>query len=381
MGKFNIRNDETIQSILKASCEHGELLILVTPYLRFETLFLRMDADAVHVLANMGAEDAMYGLRSPDLRMRFPHSFSFVEGGTKLLGLGSVGGRRSLRLRIPATLEEDDQRSSYRVERVGRVQVTFSTRKYALIAGSLVNISTTGARICSSREFEDGEIELGESIPITVPLNDEIRINTRGKIRYVQGRSLGLEFRPQVEGVQLERLARWVFQRQEEDRDRATSSHESEPNQATAVGVPHWGGLMLVSSSPDLEAQLKETLTDLPALKRVLPTVQALKEILPSMPALLFFQVPGTGLDERKRLKAMTEFLGGRWPFLLLGTGGVESSQLFELGSDLGAAGVYALGPRPSPFFKRLVQGILRRHYEGGEGVLAPKEPDDPPSL
>ncbi len=375
VNKYSIRNETSVLEALRQACERGELLILVTPYMRFESVFLRLDADAVHVAASMSAEDAMFGLRSPDLRIRFPHGYSFVEGATRLLGLGSVSTRRSLRLRIPATLEEDDQRAAYRVERVGRVQVTFSTRKYALISGTLVNVSTTGARIHSLREFEDGEITVEDTIPITIPLTEELRLNTQGRIRYVQGRSVGLEFRPTLDGKLLEDVSRWVFQRQEEDRDRSVAENVAAAVAISQVSPGERGRLILVSSSQELEDQLCALLSDLPPVKRIAPTGQALKEILVGNPTLFLFQVGSTGLDAKRRLKAMVEFLGGRWPFVLLGTGEVDSASLFEIGNELKATGVYALGPKPGSFFQRLIQGILRRHYEGGEGVLAPKEP------
>ena len=59
------------------------------------------------------------------------------------------------------------------------------------------------------------------------------------------------------------------------------------------------------------------------------------------------------------------EVLGGRIPFVLLGTQ-VENSVLFDLGNEHKAAAVYDLGSKPGSFFLRLVQGILRRHQATG---------------
>jgi hypothetical protein len=379
VGKHSIRNETAVQSALQHACEQGELLILVTPYLRFECNFLRLDPDAIHVTASMGAEDAMYGLRSSDLRMRFPHGFSFVEGVTRLLGFGAVASRKSLRLEIPANLEEDDHRGSYRVERVGRVITTFSTRKYELISGSLVNISTTGARLHSLREFEDGEMIVDDNCTITIPLTEEIRINTKAKVRYVQARSVGLEFRPQLEGPILDNLSRWVFRHREEEWDRKLARLSSPIASSERVPGDEPICLMLVSSSQELEDTLRGVLTGLPPLRRIAPTGQAFKDALAGKPALFLFQVTGTGLDDRRRVKALVEFLGGRVPFVLLGTGTVDSSALFEIGNELKAASVYALGPKPSSFFSRLVQGILRRNLDGGEGPIVPNELDPLP--
>lgn len=376
MTNYSIRNVEAVRDVLRHACEIHELLILVTPYLRFESSFLRLEPDAIHVTASMSREDVLFGLQAPTLRIRFPHGFSFVEGNTRLLGLGLVGARKSLRLSLPTSLEEDDQRGSYRVERVGRVNVTFSTRKYELISGSLVNMSTTGARILSLREFEGDEVQTEDEINITIPLTEEIHINSRAKVRYVQNRSVGLEFRPPVKGPLLEGLSRWVFQRREEDRDRLIPKAALEPSAASPVEAIDAGCLVLVSSSVELEEQARLLLTGLPSLRRVSPTVQTLKDVLANRPALLIFHVQSTRLDERRILKAMVEFLAGRCPFLLLGTGDLDPASLFELGGEMKAVGTYLLGSNPTGFFQRLVQGILRRLYHGAEGPMMPKEPE-----
>jgi hypothetical protein len=64
-------------------------------------------------------------------------------------------------------------------------------------------------------------------------------------------------------------------------------------------------------------------------------------------------------------------------PFLLLGTG-VEGGALLELGTDLKAAVSIVFNPERGTFFQRLVQGVLRRTYEGGESPMAPVEPQAP---
>jgi hypothetical protein len=219
-------------------------------------------------------------------------------------------------------------------------------------------------------------VQAEDTIAITIPLTEGIQINSRAKVRYVQNRSVGLEFRPRVEGPLLEGLSRWVFQRREEDRDRVVPRLTAEPAAAKPVEAVEAGCLALVSSSPELEEQARSLLTGLPALCRVSPTVQALKDVLTSKPALLIFHVPSLRLDDRRILKAMVEFLAGRWPFILLGTGDMDPSALFDLSGELKATGTYHLGPNPTGFMQRLVQGILRRLYQDAEGPLAPKEPE-----
>jgi len=373
-----IRNPETIAEIFLRACERRELMILVTPYLRFESSFLRVIGDDMHVAATMGREDAVFGLRSEDLRIRFPHGVSFLEAATQLKGFGMVDGRRTLRISLPATLQEEDHRGAYRVDRVGRVPVTFSTPKYDLITGTLVDISTTGARIFSTRDFGEGELQVGEDMAITVQLTDLIRINTQVKLRHVRNRTFGVEYRPQLDDHILHPLSRWVFERREEDLDRIARrgvETVATPEVGRVVSRPPTG-LVLVSADEQLEATLKDLLGGLQPLTRIAPTMAALKKAYNEKPALVLYHLPSLNLDSRRRLKPMVEALQGRVPFLLLGTA-IDGGALLELGSELRAAVSIVFNPERGTFFQRLVQGVLRRTYEGGESPMVPLDPEN----
>lgn len=371
-----IRNAETITDIFKRVCDRRELLILVTPYLRFESSFLKLDGAEVHAAATMGREDAIYGLRNSDLKMRFPHSVSFLEAATELKGFGMLDGRRTLRLTLPVALIEEDHRASYRVDRVGRVPVTFSTPKFDLVTGTLVDISTTGARIYSTRDFQEGELEAGQDMAVTIQLTDTIRINTNVKLRHVRGRTFGVEYRPQLDDRLLHPLSRWVFEKREEDLERISRRgvETAGPGGAVTPIANHPSGLLLISGDAALETTLQSLLGGLQPVRRVSPNMATLKDALNQRPALVLYHVQNLGLDERRRLKLMVEPLQGRVPFLLIGTG-VEGGPLMELGSELQAAVSIVFNPERGIFFQRLVQGVLRRTYEGGESPMAPVEP------
>lgn len=372
-----IRNPETIAEIFSRACERREMLILVTPYLRFESSFLKMEKTEIQVAATMGREDATYGLRSSELKVRFPHGISFLEAPTEMKGFGMWDGRRTLRLSVPELVQEEDHRGAYRVDRVGRVPVTFSTPKYDLITGTLVNISTTGARIYSSRDFGEGEFLLGDDMAVTIQLTELIRINTKVKLRHITGRTFGVEYRPQLDDQVLHRLSRWVFEKREEDLERITRRgvETATPGGTTPAAVSQPTGLVLVSGDAALEATLRDLLGGLQPLRRVPPTMSALKETLNQRPALVLYHVPSLSLDERRRLKPMVETFQGRVPFLLLGTT-VEGGALLELGNEVKAAVSIVFNPERGTFFQRLVQGVLRRLYEGGEAPMAPVEPE-----
>lgn len=372
-----IRNPDVVADIFLRAASRREMLILVTPYIRFESSFLKAAEKEFHAAATMGREDAMFGLRSPDLKLRFPHGVSFLEASTQLLGFGMCDGRRSLRLAMPEVLQDQDHRGAYRVDRVGRVPVTFSTPKYDLVVGTLVDISTTGARIFSTRDFQDDELIPGGDMAVTINLTETIRINTRVKLRHVQFRTFGVEFRPQLDEDVLHLLSRWIFEKREEDLERISRRgvETAAPGEVSrSLGVAP-AGLVLISGEAGLEAPLQDLLGGLQPLTRVPPTMSAVKEAYSHRPALVLCHVASLNMDARRRIRTLLEPIQGRLPFLLLGTG-VEAGGLLELGQELKAAVSIVYNPERAIFLQRLVQGVLRRTYEGGESPMAPAEPE-----
>ncbi len=361
----SIRNAVAIREAFASVCGRGELLLLVTPYVRFESTFLRLDADAVHVQATMSREDAQYGLRSSDLRMRFPFGHQFFEAPTALKGVGLVRGRQSLALALPDVMNVDDYRASYRVERVGRLVATFSSRSYDLLLGTVVNISTSGIRLFAQRDLEEGEVRVDDLIHLSVTVTPDIALNCKAKVRYLKDRILGLEFRPRPDGELLDRFARWVFQKQAEEQILLAGRGDAEAGAAPAEARPGPGApaVVLVSGDADLEARLRGPLREAGELRRVPPSLQAMKDLAAAGRSLAVFHVQGLGMDDRKRIRTLAEALGGKLPVLLLGTGEVEGAGLFELGNEVKAVAVYSLGPAVSGFLPRLLQGILRKHF------------------
>lgn len=362
-----IRNAAGIEEVLRSACTRRELLILATPYLKVESNFLRMDGGEVHVAATMGRDDAVYGLKSPDLRMRFPHGTVFLEGHTELRGFGLHEGRRTLRLKAPVALQEDELRGAYRVERVGKVTCTWSTRKFDLQTASLVNISTTGARLHAFKDYSDEELRSGDDVSITIPLGEGIRINSPAKVRHVHMRSFGIQFTPPLTGELLAALNRWVFQKREEDRERELRRgvevrSDTEAARSLLHQVTPARGIALVGGDAALESQLQDALEHVQPVQRVTSTgSQGLKEALALHPVLIILHVADLGLDTRRRLKTMLDGLAQKTPFVLLGTG-VDASALMELGTEVKAACVYQFSAQRGPFFQRLIQGVLRRH-------------------
>jgi hypothetical protein len=366
-----IKKPEDISRIVELACQRREMVIIVTPYLRFSSTFMALKDGEIHIQATMSREDALYGLKSPSLKIRFPQGLSFFEAPAEMVGLGMLEGRRSVRLAMPRIIRENDQRVAYRVERVGRVIATFCTPRPNIYQASLTDISTSGARLLSQQDLSADAIQNGDHLAVAIPLSQDIHIDARAVVRHFSGRSLGVQFVPALARQIEEPLSRWVFLRQEEDRERMARRQESEFEDPRAPGAQT--GVLLVSADPALEATLKGFLGPEQPLTRISPSAQILKEALIGKPPLAIFHVSATGLDDRRRLKALVEIATGKAPVLLLGTR-VDGAALFELSGEWKAASAMAWEPSRGLFFQRLVQGIIRRHRGGGESPMAPQE-------
>lgn len=368
-----LKRQEDIREVLAQACSRRELLILATPYLRFESSFVALAGDELHVLATMSRDDAVFGLKTHDLKMRFPQGLGFFEASVQMLGLGLHEGRRTVRLSIPKNVQENDQRVAFRVERVGKVEVTFSTPKPDLFTATLLDLSTSGARIHAHQDLPDGSVHPGDRIVVSIPLNSEIRIQTGALVRHMRGRSVGLQYQPELNPQLLEPLSRWVFLRREEERDRIARRLELAVRPGgQGSGLPELG-ILLISADPELESELRSALEHVRPLTRLSPGAQSLKEALFSKPSLAIFHVGGAGLDERRRLKTLMEIAQRKLPTLLLGTE-VDGATLFELAGEWKASSAMNWSHGRGAFLQRLVQGMIRRHMDAGEGPLAPLE-------
>ena len=369
-----IKRPDAIQDVLAQACLRNELVILVTAYLRFESFFVAVDRSELQVAATMSREDASFGLRGAELKLRFPVGLGFMEAPVKLLGLGLHEGRRTLRLSIPKLLQENDDRTEYRVDRVGRVTVTYGTPRGELLQASLVDLNTRGARIHAQRDLASTTLQPGSVLILSIPLDDDIQIEARGEIRHMGPRDIGLQFAPKLPEDVEAPLSRWVFKRREEDQERLALRRETSLRADRRLRPEGPSGIVFVAADADLEAPLREIFQPIQPLMRIAPSAQALKDALAGSPPLVVFLVSGTSLDERRRLKALVELAVSRAPVLLLGTQ-LESAPLFELAGEWKAASAMSWNPARGLFLQRLAQGIIRRHTQGGEAPLAPAEP------
>lgn len=369
----SIRRADLIREILEQCCVRRGIVILTTPYLRFESCFLRLEGDRVQVLATMDLEDAKYGLRSPDLRLRFPCGQHFYEAATRLLGLGRTDGRQSLQLAVPAVLENGDGRRSYRVERVGRVPVTFSTRRFDLLQGRLANISATGLAVHMLQDPGDAGPAVNDRLHVDLTLAGGPRVVAQVLVRHLRDRVFGAEFQPVLPDPLLEAVSQWVFKRREEDvLGQGAETARLEAGARAGGGEPGAPGeVVLISASPELGECLAGLMgSGLPVLRRVAPTIQSVRDLPVNGRVLVLLHADSTSWEGLKRLRTLAEALPAGLPRVLVGTG-LDAGQLYELGTELKAVWAYPLPANPGTLFARLLMGIFRKHFPGA-GPAAP---------
>jgi hypothetical protein len=213
--------------------------------------------------------------------------------------------------------------------------------------------------------MEVDELRVGEDIHVAFTLGGTIRINAKVQVRYIKEKVFGAEFHPPLAGGVLEQLARWAFQRQEEDT--AFAMARAITAQETGAADPGQGQgpaeLVLVSASAELGERLTGLLAELlPPLRRVAPTIQSIRDLSPGRPTLVLFHLDSAAWESRKRLRMLAESLPAGLPSVVLGTG-VETGLLFEMSSEIKASAAYLLPENPGTLFPRLLQGVCRKHF------------------
>lgn len=366
-----IRNPDAIREVLKHVCYRRGSGVLVTLYAKFECNFIWLEMDVIHLTANITKEDVDFSLKSPDLKMRFAHGDTVLSASTRLLGIGMVQGRKTLRMAIPEALETNDFRESYRVERVGRVVVTFSSRKYELLNGKLINISATGARIMALKEFEEGDVRVDDTIHVTIPLAQGLTIVGKAKVRNVKDQFVGLEFKPKLDSHVLAQLTQWVTQKKAEAMVPAEEGSKDpglvdSDQQEYLVPMGSDPIIALVGGTQELAKALQPMLTGLPPMHRFSPNVQTMKALGYIPGSLVLYFIASAEHEVRKRARLLLEPLQGKLPVMLLATT-VPAKTLNEMAVELKAVSTYVIQPTGNVLFPRVVGGILRQQVRTPE--------------
>jgi len=353
--------------VLRELCERKATLLLATPHLSFESRFLERDGERLRVRASMGRELAMNTLSRQPLRIRFPWDLSMYCGSVRILDYEQEEHRRTLVISVPESLGEDEQRSAYRADRVGRSRGSLgSTGKGDPIIQpfNLENLSTLGAGVFLNGYRGLETWQPGMTVQASFELEGGTRFDRAARICHSSGPYLGLEFRPPLKEPDLGLVHRWVTARRNEaqrmwdnrDELRAQAAEAAKPKAAPS-------GMLLLSSDASLGAQIEHALESMHEL-RVVPAVMApLRAAMAQPPLIVLLDTAGMGSEERRRARALLEAQPPGCPVLVLGRD-PENDQGRLLATELRQASYLEWAPGKGTTLKILVQGLIRRHWK-----------------
>ena len=353
------RRDEVLEEL----CDRKQSCLLATAYLSIETRILDKTEGELHLRATMSQESARHTLNQQPLRIRFPWALTFYSGQTRLLGYQQDAQHRLFRMAIPEVLEPDEQREAFRLERVGRCQGAISTEDGAILRVSLENLSRLGAGVFFLDHIPAEGFRIGRSVSLSLALEEGPELQTEARLVHGQGQYLGLKFTNLPE--QAAALGEWMAPRIEEAKRlwenrseiRARAVQAAKPKSAPA-------GILFLSRDENLAERIAEMLEGIHPLRTASPNLISFREALSDPPLLILVDTAEADLEERHRLRGLFEAVAPTCPILVLGRGG-DPDRWRSLASEIKANLFIEWNPNQSVFFRRLAQGLIRRHWKG----------------
>jgi hypothetical protein len=366
-----------IRAVIEGACEARALLILVTQYLKFESNFVRLDGNEIHAKTTTDGEDALRILGVSELDLRFPSGRDFLGASTRLLGVGRADGVRTVRLSLPTQLRIDDSRKAPRTHMTEGAFATFSLRGKRMVRAGVSNISTSGLRLMMDEDIPVSELRVRDKLTLTIALPGDVTIINTAAVRHADHRNYGMEFEPYLAGNDMVRLSTWVFRRREEELEQVAVRSDADAKAAMAAmaakdggAVTAGDGILLATDDGGLKMELSALLGGDRKFFSVPAQPAAFRYALFQKPLMAILHASGPGEAEGILMKELADDVPDGIPVMLLGTG-MDLDQVAALGRECGAAASMLMAPSKGPFLQRLVLGILRKSYGGGESPMA----------
>jgi hypothetical protein len=361
---------ETLQEMaldeaLGELCERKESLLLATPYFTFESRFIERAGPDLRVRATMSRNAVRHVLSQTTLRMLFPWNLTLFGGPTRILEYEEGTSTRTLRLSVPACLAKDDQRRSYRLELVGRSSGTLGSRELHLVKVALENINHLGIGVFCAEPLPPTGFQRGRTVDISLNLEQGPAFQATGRICHGNGQFLGLAFDPPLAGPGLEQLTAWLQPRLTEAQ-RVWNNRASLRTQAELSSRPKAlpEGILLVCADAELQARVGAALGGVPPLRSVVPAMAPFREAMTLQPPQVLLLAVSGGIEETHRLRALLEGVPPQCPVVALGVGpDLELSR--ALAAELKATLFLDRHTFQTPFFQRLMLGLIRKHFSG----------------
>ena len=357
----------TLEEALAELCERRQTLYLATPYFSFESRFLERLGPDLKVRATMSRNVVQTALARSALRLRFPWALTLFGGPTRILAYEETDGSRFLRISVPPVLAPDDQRRAVRLERTGRSGGALGSRDSYLVKCSLETISHLGAGLFSMEPIPADGFQPGQSVDISLNLEQGPELQATGRICHTSSQALGLVFAPPLAGARLEQLQGWLQPRLE-NAQRLWDERANLRSQAERAVRPRLApeGLLLASGDPGLRATVAAALGGVPAMRWVWPAVAPFREALDLQPPYVLLLPIAGGMEERYRLRSLLEAVPPQCPVVALGMGG-NLDQTRALAAELKATLFVDQKTLNSTFFQRLILGLIRKHWPAAD--------------
>lgn len=368
-GSFPDLEGASLQEALDELIERRQSLFLATPYLTFASRFLGREGKALRLRATMSRNVAQHTLGGRPLDLRFPWGPTLHGGPTKLLDYLEEDGTKILRVALPSRFERRDQRRAYRADRVGRSTGTVGLRETEAAAGmvflrfTLEDLSTLGLRAFCMDPLPGGLLAPGRRAAVEFTLDQGPVLEAEVRVCHVTGQSLGLAFAPPLEGALLADLKAWIQPRfQEALRRWETRAALRAQAEKAAVPRPAPSGILLVTGDAQLAADVSEALAGALDVRTAAPVLAPFRDALEASPPYALLLPTGGSLDECHRLKALVEKCPPPCPVVVMNLGGTPEA-LRAFARDVKASLSTDLSHRRPLFFRRLVVGLIRKHW------------------
>jgi hypothetical protein len=342
-------------------CGRRSFLQLASPYLTFPAHALERQGGELHVRTTLTKDFVTRTLGTQPLRIRFPWGLGMAGGAVKVLGYQQEDGKRILRVKLPSELVDEDRRAAIRLEPPAQGTAMLSPDGESLVRAKVEELSVLGTRVFALEPLSSAFVD---NHPLQLSLNLELgpRLNLRARLVHQDGQTLGLAFPATMEAPLRQEIEAFLLP--ELDKARHRWDNRAELRAAAQARVKLKAppeGVLLLGRDTDLESQLRKVLPEALPLRSCPPALAPLRAALEAPPKLILLHLLKGGIEERFLLRSLVDALPAATPVVVLGAPGVVSGR--EVAADLKATTFVEWNPTQAPFFSRLLQGLVRKHW------------------
>lgn len=353
------QRDEALEEL----CERKEFVQVATPYVAFPSRFLGREGSTLVLRANMGQQTVRHALEKHPLKLRFPWALGYFSGETRLQAYEHTEAGRFLKVSLPERLTLDDPRRHPRVDRLGHCGGALGSTELRLVRVRVEDLSLGGAGLFCLDSLEGEGFLPGHQVNCELNLHEGPTLKAGARVVHAEGQYLGLEFSPVLGTPLLQQVSEWLAPRLQEALRRWENRAELRAQAIRAAAPkPAPEGVLLVGPDEGLVPSLGQLLgSDLPVRHSRL-AMAPLKAALEQPPRMLILDPGPLDSEGRRRIRTLLDALDFQGPLMILDRG-PEADTLRAFALELKAVHL-EWNPAQGVFFRRLAQGLIRRHTQ-----------------